>query len=177
MKQNLPPTTFREALAQIGHSPSPGMDMVAATAVLYGTPPEEALRADMLTITRAGAVALLTFNIAAMTSPPLHPNALDEDALLQCARDATPDQILRLISAHMTQEQADAWLDNAESMLASVQEGARNADQAYRITGSLKGAALLSVQQFRERIKREGATVNPSTEHMIRQLESFARLD
>lgn len=179
MTQDKTPSTLAEALNIMGQRPGPGMDMVAAVALVNGVPTELAHQSNLNTILDQGVLALLIFQTTAINAPKLNPKALSEGELTELVSQGytmPPDQLMRIISTYMTQEEADTWLEHADQDLAYIQKGARDAETAYGIAGTLRGAAQLSAQHMRERIRRDGNTISPSTEALIQHLEAFAAI-
>lgn len=175
MQPQQPPSTFTEALALIDQKPGPGMDMVAAVAIVNGVPPQEAHGATIDTIAQAGTVALFTFQMAAISSPTLKSEALTSDQLQRLLQAESPDKTMRTVSACMTQDQAEEWMRNAEELLECIKEGVDTVEEAAQITGTAKGAALLAIRKFKEKTTREGVKLNPATRVLLTRFEQIAR--
>ena len=167
--------TFEQALAAIDQRPGPGMDLVAATAVLAGTAPDKAQAATRDTLYDREPSEVLILHFVIDNAPPLPQSAVDNPHIMAQAHRATPEKLLRIISAHITQAQADEWLGRVEDLLLNYQRGVREAHKAMAITGDPKQAAALSARRIREDLRRSGRTIHPDTEKLLQKLEQLSR--
>ena len=167
--------TFEQALATMGQRPGPGMDLVAATAVLTGTAPDRAQGTTKETPHQRGPSEALILHFVIDNAPPLPQSAVANPDIMAQAHRATPEKLLRIISAHITQAQADQWLARVEDLLVNYRTGVRQAHRAMAITGDPKQAAALFARRIREYLRRTGESIHPDTETLLRKLEQLSK--
>ena len=167
--------TFEQALAAIDQRPGPGMNLMAATAVVAGIAPDQAQATTMEALYHQGPSALLILRFVLDNAPPIPQSVITNPHIMAQTHRATPGKLLGIISAHITQAQADEWLSRVEDLLVNYQRGVRDAHRAMAITGDPKQAAALSARRIREDLRRTGHTIHPDTERLIQKLEQLSR--